>query len=266
MENAPAVQTVSALGLGKTYSAMVSKYHASMGPLTLEGVTAYLAELGKTARPSTVRVMKYALQGAILAQCPTVAEQEMIRAAFRKVRTPKPMRAINQKTLLTVEQVKALSVADASPRARLLVRVLSATGTRLSEALGMKKADCTIDGDVVTVRVMGKGRKERMVFLPLSLYGEVLAVFGGSVFLFETSGGLPLHPVNARRMVYSVARAAGMKNVHPHSLRHAFASNQLRAGRTLKAVSKYLGHSSTSITADYYDLNVLSASEALGVA
>jgi integrase/recombinase XerD len=266
METTIATQSAPALMIPKAYLPLVRKYHATMGALTLEGVTAYLADLGKTARAATVTVTKYALQAAILSTVHDARAQEMIRAAFRRIKTPRADRTIHHETILSAEQIQALTVADASPRARLLVRVLSATGTRLSEALGMKKADCEVDGDLVRVRIMGKGMKERRVFLPLGLYLEVLHTFNGDTFLFSTATGKAIHSSAARGMVYAVARAAGVKGVHPHSFRHTWATAQLKMGRTLKAVSRYLGHASTSITADYYDSNELTAREALGVA
>mgnify|MGYP003375295918 CR=1 FL=1 len=261
-----AVPNTSPLVLSKTYRSLVAKYYAAMGALTLEGVTTYLGELRKTAHGSTVTVTKYALQAALLLNVHDARAQEMIRSAFRRIKTPKADHAIAQETILTAAQVKALTVADASPRARLLVRVLSATGTRLSETLGMKRTDCEVDGEVVTVRIMGKGMKERRVFLPLALHAEVLATFKGKTYLFETATGKAIHSSAARGMVYAVAKAANIKGVHPHTFRHTWATAQLKMGRTLKAVSKYLGHSTVAITATHYDHNSLSADEALGVA
>ena len=217
METTIATQSAPALMIPKAYLPLVRKYHAAMGPLTLEGVTAYLADLRKTARAATVTVTKYALQAAILSDVHDARAQEMIRAAFRRIKTPRTDKAIHQEAILSAEQIQALTVADASPRARLLVRVLSVTGTRLSETLGMKRTDCEVDGEVVRVRIMGKGMKERRVFLPLGLYLEVLHTFKGKTYLFETATGKAIHSSAARGMVYAVARAAGVKGVHPHS-------------------------------------------------
>lgn len=252
--------------LSKTYGSMVRKYLSVKGALTLDGVVSYLSEISSTARPSTVRTTKYALQSALLGSIYDVRSREIIRSTFRRIKTPRPDRTIHSEMILTPDQVTALSTANASPRALMLVKMLSVTGTRLSEILEARIANCEVLGDVVSVRIIGKGKKERRVFLSLAIYTECLNLFKGKTFLLETASGKSIHPSAGRRMVYSVARSAGVKNVFPHRFRHHWASSQLRAGRTLKAVSKYLGHSNVSVTATFYDHTELTPGEALGVA
>lgn len=269
MENELTIPTRLSVAGSKTYDAMVRKYQSEMGPLTLDGVADYLRRLSKVSRPSTVRVTKYALQNAMIGMVHDARAHEMIRASFRRIKTARPDRVIHGETVLTAEQVQALAGSKASPRARLLVRALSTTGTRLAELLGMKLADCeTIEtkaGPVVSVRIIGKGQKERRVFLSVGLFAEIVSTFKGKVWLFETSNGKAISPRYARGMVYSVARSAGIRGVHPHTFRHTYATLKLKAGHTLKAVSHQLGHSTVAVTSLFYDHNELTPAEALGV-
>jgi integrase/recombinase XerD len=100
---------------------------------------------------------------------------------------------------------------------------------------------------------MGKGNKERTVVIPRSLYQEIVQEYGGKTWLFESKTGKLLNRHNIKRQIHKAGQRAGFVDLSPHTLRHARATDMLlNKNLSLKVVSKYLGHSSTSITADMY--------------
>ena len=145
------------------------------------------------------------------------------------------------------------------------------TGLRVSEFCAMRKQDVrNKDGLPHSVRVIGKGNKERRVVLSgqsqqalyqwLQKRKDVVArlsperVSDDYVWL-TTSGrhaGHVWHQESVRRMVVKMGKLAGLsKHVHPHLLRHTFATEAVRAGAKLHALSEALGHSSIATTGIY---------------
>ncbi|MBD8505498.1 tyrosine recombinase XerC [Hoyosella sp. G463] len=161
--------------------------------------------------------------------------------------------------------------ARQSPRAeamrrrdRLIVEVLYSTGIRVSELCGLDIED--IDQRSRIVRVLGKGRKERMVPYGgpaqralddwLRLGRPVLAVpRSGSALLLGARGGR-LNPRQAREIVHAVLADAGMPSLGPHGLRHSAATHLLEGGADLRVVQELLGHASLSTTQLYTQVSV----------
>ena len=135
----------------------------------------------------------------------------------------------------------------------LKIQFLASTGLRIDEMLSIRIADCRWRGDYVFIRITGKGKKQREVFVPAKLVTDVTFAFGSRNLLFTTKTGRKMDPANVWREIRKVGERIGRPDVHPHLFRHSFATNTLlRKGKSLKSVSRYLGHSTTSITADMY--------------
>lgn len=168
-------------------------------------------------------------------------------------------------TVLGQEQVEKLLAAP-DPDSLLYLRdialmeMLYAGGLRASEI-----SDLTINGvhlDLGVIRVMGKGSKERIVPLgqpairALKRYTEGLrddlireASPTDRVFLSRT--GQPITRVVVWQIVKRHAEKAGLSHVHPHTLRHSFATHMLAGGADLRVVQDLLGHSDISTTQMY---------------
>ena len=138
-----------------------------------------------------------------------------------------------------------------------LVELLYASGLRISEACGLGLRD--VDFENSTVRVLGKGDKERTVPMgaparrALDAWLAVrdrVAVPGSPPRLFLGARGGGLDPRVARRVVHA-ATAAGGASVGPHALRHAMATHLLAGGADLRSVQELLGHSSLATTQRY---------------
>jgi len=171
---------------------------------------------------------------------------------------------------LTEAEVEAILAAPAGdgPRAsrdRAIVETLYASGIRISELVGLDRAD--VDLDAGLLRVFGKGAKERVAPIGRSArdaLGDYLArgrpelagagrrrrSAGDAVFLNARGGRL------TRQGCWTVVRAAGARagladRVHPHVLRHSCATHMVDRGADIRVVQELLGHASVSTTQVY---------------
>ena len=177
--------------------------------------------------------------------------------AARQIRSPKlPQRLPSflpkdeSKNLLDAQ----LDGSAAGLRDRALLELLYATGLRVAECCGLDLGD--MDRRQGSVRVMGKGGKERVVPVGDAALAAVeawLAVRGeGRGPLFTNPRGGRLSTRGALRIVKSRARAAGIdRRVTPHTLRHTFATHMLGEGADLRLIQELLGHSRLSTTQRY---------------
>ena len=143
-------------------------------------------------------------------------------------------------------------IMAASYRDELLLSFLWTTGCRVSELTGVLLARCEVKGKTVHVPVTGKGNKERMLRIRASLFDAICAEFKGTVYLFETAGGRSFSRVYVSTRIHKLALSVLGRRLGAHSLRHSFATRQIRRTNKIQAVSSYLGHSSTAITMGFY--------------
>jgi len=170
-------------------------------------------------------------------------------------RIPLPRYERKLPIILSKEEVKALLTAPRNLGQRAILATLYAAGLRVSEVTNLRLRD--IDGKrrVISIRG-GKGHRDRQVMLPASLR-ELLAAYyrwkRPTDWLFP--GGKPGCPIS-REAVFrtcrkAAARARIAKPVHPHSLRHAFATHLLEDGVNLLVIQALLGHKNLKTTARY---------------
>ncbi len=148
-------------------------------------------------------------------------------------------------------------------RDRAILELLYASGLRVSELTGLNLAD--LDRDEQMLRVCGKGRKERIVpygskaQAALEAYWPARAELlrkagsrGDSEAVFVNHSGRRLAPRSVSRIVKKYVRLVNINwDLHPHSLRHAFATHLLADGADLRAIQELLGHRSLSTTQRY---------------
>jgi len=142
-------------------------------------------------------------------------------------------------------------------RYELLFTLIQKTGLRISEALGLKVSDIrVVDGMAQSVRVIGKGNKERQVPLPEGFMRE-LALFmtdkSRDEYLFSKNpGGKPIGQHAARAYLKKLMDKAGIdKKVTPHKLRHTYATRLLEKDVQLIDIQALLGHESIATTQIY---------------
>jgi len=148
-------------------------------------------------------------------------------------------------------------------RDRALLELLYGCGLRASEACGLRIAD--VDADEGTVRVTGKGGKERVVPLggaaadALGRYlrtGRPRLGRPATDRVFLSVRGRPLGPTDVRRALRRELDAAGLAQRPPHALRHTFATHLLEHGADLRSIQELLGHASVGTTQVYTHVSV----------
>ncbi|MFC2024537.1 tyrosine-type recombinase/integrase [Chloroflexota bacterium] len=141
-----------------------------------------------------------------------------------------------------------------TPKFRLMVVLLIDTGLRIWEACSIRRNN--INFERLEIKVMGKGRKERVVpisHLTAALLDAWIERCEDSEWLFPANNPQGYwHECSFERTIKRVCQRHGIKPITPHALRHFFATHNLKNGARLEVVSKILGHASTSITADIY--------------
>jgi site-specific recombinase XerD len=170
-------------------------------------------------------------------------------------RIPLPRYEKKLPVILSKEEVKALLTAPTNPGHRAIPATMYGTGLRVSEVTHLKVQDLDRERKVIWVRG-GKGRKDRQVMLAESLR-EVLVAWWRwkrpADWLFPGgNAGCPLSTKTVFLTCRRAARLAGIaKPVHPHSLRHAFATHLLEDGVNLLVIQRLLGHNHLKTTARY---------------
>ena len=143
---------------------------------------------------------------------------------------------------------------EASRRDRAILEVLYASGVRVAELSGLDLED--VDLREGGVRVLGKGRKERIVPLGAKAIEALRDYLGarenGEGPLFRNARGGRLTVRSLHRIVRARARSAGLAGrVTPHTLRHTFATHLLDAGADLRLIQELLGHARLTTTQRY---------------
>ncbi len=141
-------------------------------------------------------------------------------------------------------------------RDRCALELLYGGGLRVSELVGLDLTDF-IDGDSA-VKVRGKGNKERIVPL-VSKAREALRLYlarrgelgAGTALLLNRRGGRLTARSVARHLARYALVAGARRHVHPHALRHSFATHLLDMGADLRGIQELLGHASLSTTQRY---------------
>ena len=143
-------------------------------------------------------------------------------------------------------------------RDRVVIELLYATGIRVSELVNIKVMD--LDMNLPGVKVLGKGNKERFVpfgeFCRQSIeqYLEKFKPLKGKShpYLIVNMKGDPITERGIRYLLNDVVkRTAGVTEIHPHKLRHTFATDLLNQGADLRTVQSLLGHVNLSTTGKY---------------
>ncbi len=189
------------------------------------------------------------------------------RNPFDGIRTPKQDKRIPR----VLSEIEMQDFLDALPEAtflqlrnKTLIELLYATGLRVSELTGLRAGD--IRPAERLVRVLGKGRKERIVPYH-DQAAELLARYRRRLqtefpacgeLVFVNARGGPLTPRSVERILQQAYRelVRSQQHIHPHLLRHSFATHLLRRGANLRAIQELLGHSSLATTEKYTRLDL----------
>ncbi len=151
--------------------------------------------------------------------------------------------------MFKAEEGKAHAVRD-----QALFFLLYGGGLRVSEACHLKNKD--IDWDRRTIKIKGKGSKERLVSLPKKALASLnkLRAYQHQAYVF---GRQPLSERKAYDIIKSIGQKAGLlKPLRPHALRHSFATHMLSGGADLRILQELLGHKTLLATQKYTHLDL----------
>jgi integrase/recombinase XerD len=242
-------------------SALGAWLDGTVAQVTTEQLEQYLAELRATGlSPATIgrrvaAIRSFFRHQTLLGLCTDnpAAELEL----------PRRRRAL-PRTLSPAEAERLVEAASGtSPRAlrdRALVELLYGAGLRVSEAVGLEKGSVDLEGRLV--RCIGKGSKERVVPVGRQAVTALRRYLSrGRPFLdtrhrpelFLNAKGGGLTRAGAFLILRRLAEKAGLEpeRVHPHLLRHSFATHLLEGGADLRSVQEMLGHADLATTELY---------------
>ena len=255
------------------FSSFLAEYHDHEQPAVAEidtlAVRSFLASLHRDglSRRSQGRALsaiktlfRYACREGHLESNP--ASSIATPKAAKKL--PRHLRPGEVETLI---EAPGQAEGPLAARDHALLELLYATGLRVSELVSLDWRDLDLGSRVL--RVIGKGGKERMVPFGKAAAGALETWYGDweavrakhlseeeePVFLNYRGGRLSARSV--RRVIDRwVAIAALAAGVHPHTLRHSFATHMLESGADLRSIQELLGHSSLATTQKYTHLDV----------
>jgi len=232
-------------------------FHCSPDRLGPRHIREYQAELFQKRKfsPNTVAQHLAALRFFYV---------KTLKKTWSTTETPYPKKAVHLPTILSQEEVARLIDAARTPFHRTLLMTLYATGLRRAELAHLKVSD--VDSQRMVIHVQGgKGRKDRDVLLSPKLLEELRQHWHRlrpkpQVWLFpgqrSHTSERPITPKVIYQACQGAARRAALqKSVHPHTLRHCFATHLLEAGADLRTIQMLLGHSDLEETTIYLHLS-----------
>ncbi len=225
-------------------------FHCSPDKLSLEHIRIFQAHLfaDRKLSPNTVNQHLAALRFFFV---------KTLHRPWSTAETPYPKREKTVPRVMSPEQVARLIDSASLPFHRVVLMTLYATGARRAELTHMRVSD--IDSERMVVRIHGKGLREREVMLSrvlLDALREHCRRHRPKEWLFP--GGCrhsSNRPITVKAVYhacqYAAKRAGLEKKVHPHVLRHCFATHLLDAGMDLRVIQLLLGHANLEQTARY---------------
>jgi integrase len=191
----------------------------------------------------------------------TTLEQFKIDQLFRSIKAQKKQtNEVSYDRILSRQELEEFMdhLSRMNKKIYMFARFLTNTGCRVSEMINISIQDCTLTTqNEYEIKVMGKGQKERTLYIPKDLYEQIYSTFhenGMFKFgpLFCTQGGNKYGRQYVSRELSKYGKLILGRPVTAHRLRHSFATLMIESGEPVKAVSEYLGHNNTAITQDMY--------------
>ncbi|MBU0459181.1 MAG: tyrosine-type recombinase/integrase [Nanoarchaeota archaeon] len=235
----------------KTYITCINKflkiYHLDPRAINKNDVQNYLDQLRTWGKSdSTINVNLNAIK---FFYEKVLGKKLTINIAQARIRKRLP-------TFLTQDETKRLLDSIKNPKHQLMIKLLYATGMRVSELINLKIKDFEFNDNYGWVRD-GKGGKDRLFILALKLKEELLDHLrinhlNDSDWLFCGNGNSHYTASSIRLIIKKATKIASInKNVHPHTLRHSFATHLIENGYAVTEVQPLLGHDSLETTMIY---------------
>lgn len=250
----------------------------NLSPHTIESYTYYIQSCLKYANvnPSSileVHIRDYLshLQNQNLSASTLNTAYSALKFYFQKilrrkffVHIPRSKREKTLPTVLSKDEVKRLINATTNSKHQTMLSLLYGAGLRVSELVSLKMRDIDIGRGLIHI-IQGKGKKDRYTLLPVTLKAvfqkqSLLKQATDFVFTGEgTNKKLTTHTI--QKIVHRAAQVAGIpKHVHPHTLRHSFATHLLENGTDIRYIQELLGHTKIETTLLYTHVSLKNTS------
>jgi len=241
------------VGAVRRFAEYFDRSPEQLGPEQVRQYQLHLVQ-ERELHPRTVRIQTAALRFLYL---------RTLKRNYRRDDLPLPKSPRTLPTILSQDEVARLIEAAASPCHRTILMALYSTGMRRAELCRLRTEDIDKERMVVHIR-QGKGGKDRDVPLSPKLLDQFRAHYRAlqhkNGWLFPSNqtrySDQPMKDKNIWHACRQAARRAGIaKPVHPHTLRHSFATHLLEAGADLSTIQVLLGHADLRETALYLHLS-----------
>lgn len=229
----------------KTYSYCVRSFleflHQTRLNLTHSGVKSYLLSLDLSV--NSCRLHYAALRFFF---------KEILNRPFSLEEIPIKKKEKKLPKVISKKQVRELIEKTKNMKHKLIMKILYSTGMRLNELVNLKRQDIDFDKNTVSIR-KGKGKKSRITIISKDLNLDLLKYYSNedlnTDYVFEGRRGR-----YSKKSVQEVVKQAGKRigiKLHPHMLRHSFATHLLESGVDMRYIQKLLGHSDVKTTQIY---------------
>ena len=157
--------------------------------------------------------------------------------------------------VLTKEETISILNNITNPKHRILIETIYGCGLRVSESISLKKNDLRFEEEILFIRA-GKGKKDRAIPIPQSLTKRIehylLARNDSNPYVFDSQRGGHLTTMSVQKIVEkAVEKARLKKRIHPHTLRHSYATHLLENGTDIRIIQRLLGHNDMRTTEIY---------------
>jgi site-specific recombinase XerD len=242
----------------RTVEHFARHFHCPPDRLGPEHIRQYQAAMFRTWKlaPSTVTQRLAALRFLYI---------QVLKRNWSVAETPYPKKVLHLPEILSQQEVARLIDATETPFQRILVMTLYATGARRAEVARLKVEDIDSQRMVVHIRG-GKGRKDRDVMLSPALLEALRSYWRGlrhkpTVWLFPGNRWHTSSRPVTTKVLWTACQQAALraglehKHIHPHTLRHCFATHLLEVGADLRTIQILLGHRDLEETTIYLHLS-----------
>lgn len=248
----------------ETYSRAIvqflSWYGAPLQSLTVDALSDYRAFLATSGGSKATQALRLNAVKSLLTYGHRVGY--LPYDVGRAVKAAKVANTLAERILPESQVMQLLYHPKLKPRDRLLLRLLYASGGRVSEITGLRWRDVVASGEAGQITVTGKGDKQRAIRLSADTYRALLAHrpegAHGDDHVFQSQRRAGNEARRGRldrsavlRIVKSAGRLVGLPDLSPHWFRHAHASHALEKGATVALVKETLGHASIATTSKY---------------
>lgn len=215
-------------------------------------------------KPLGTNTLKDYIQIIIKKQSPSTVSTNLSAIKFffnkvlnKKIELPHPKRNKSIPTVLTQEEIREIINNTTNIKHRLIIKTLYGCGLRVSELVNLKKENVNFNESLIHVK-LSKNKKDRFVKIPNSIKSDLEKYFDltESKYAFDSNRGGKLTTATIQKIVKNSSKKAGIgKKVHPHTLRHSFATHLLEQGTDLRIIQKLLGHSDIKTTQIYLNVS-----------